>query len=98
MTSPSSEAFEIAKVFHPGWKFLKRGARALHARNCHQILGPNLKDPVDFVICWTKDGKATGGTGQALRIAENYSIPIWNLQRADHLRTAKEQLKAGNIC
>ena len=45
------------------------------------MLGPELMDPVNFIVCWTKDGKATGGTGQALRIAADpaYAIPIFNL-------------------
>lgn len=92
MTSPSAEAFEIAEVFHPRWPYISRGARTLHARNSHQILGPQLNDPVDFVICWTKDGKFSGGTGQALRIADSYRIPIWNLKKEDDLVYVKEEL------
>jgi hypothetical protein len=49
------------------------------ARNCQQVLGQNLNLPVDFVVCWTKDGGKTGGTGQALRIADDLNIPIYNL-------------------
>src|SRR5665213_2210255 len=66
---PSPEAFEMAAAFHPAWSRCGRGARALHARNCHQILGRDLKTPVEFVVCWTKGGKLVGGTAQALRIA-----------------------------
>lgn len=29
-------------------------------------------------MCWTPEGKITGGTGQALRIAKHYEIPILN--------------------
>lgn len=32
-----------------------------------------------FVVCWTADGKASGGTGQALRVASAYDVPIFNL-------------------
>ena len=35
--------------------------------------------PSNFVVCYTPDGKASGGTGQAIRIAEYYNIPIYNL-------------------
>ena len=34
--------------------------------------------PVEFVVCYTKGGKRTGGTGQALRLAEILSIPIYD--------------------
>lgn len=76
---PSAEAFVMAAEFHPAWERCSRGARALHARNCHQVLGPNLDEPVAMVVCWTKGGLRGGGTGQALRIAEAHSIPIFDL-------------------
>lgn len=76
---PATNAFDIAKEFHPKWGELSQGARKLHARNVHQILGKDLHTPSKFVICWTKDGKASGGTRQAMRIADHYNIPIFNL-------------------
>jgi hypothetical protein len=76
---PSPEAFEVAREFHPAWDRCSRGARALHARNIHQILGPDLNDPVGMVVCWTRNGGRSGGTGQALRLATAYSIPIHDL-------------------
>lgn len=76
---PVPAAFKMAEEFHPGWKFLNQGMKKLHARNCHQVLGYSLDDPVEFVLCWTHDGTAKGGTGQALRLAEAHKIPIYNL-------------------
>lgn len=69
---------DLVKTYHPkpgalsdaGWKFM--------SRNSYQVLGRDLKTPVEFVLCWTRDGKASGGTGQALRIAKDYKIPIFN--------------------
>ena len=75
----SPEALKIAEQFHPAWGRLNQAAKKLMARNCHQVLGNALNDPVDFVIAWTKDGKASGGTGQAIRIANHYNIPVYNL-------------------
>jgi hypothetical protein len=75
----SREAFDMAAKFHPNWAACSSYAMALHARNCHIVLGKYLDDPVNFIVCWTKDGKASGGTGQALRIAEAYKIPVFNL-------------------
>lgn len=77
--TPSKESFEMASKYHPNWYRLSIGARKLMARNCHQVLGQDLKTPVKFIVCWTKDGDATGGTGQALRMAINLNIPIYNL-------------------
>lgn len=68
-----------ASVFHPAWHKLKPEARQLHARNSAIMLGAQLDDPVKFVCCWTRDGEAVGGTGQALRIAAAYRIPVFNL-------------------
>lgn len=81
VSEPQPEAFEIARRFHPAWDQLSRGAMALHARNVHQILGPDVSDPIlsRFVICWTKDAKGGGGTGQALRIAKHFEVPVFDL-------------------
>lgn len=83
-----TDAFEIAKDFHPAWGNLSQGAKRLHARNCYQVLGDSLKDPADFVLCWTEDGcishktrtKDTGGTGMAISIAEHYGVPVINMK------------------
>lgn len=72
-------AFNIAENFHPRWNSLSDFAKRLMARNVLQVLGQDLNSPVDFVVCYTHDGLASGGTGQALRIAESYNIPIFNL-------------------
>lgn len=75
----SAEAIEIAKKFHPAWDKLTRGGQALHARNAYILLGEKLDSPSDLVICWTPGGKITGGTGQALRMAQAYNVPVINL-------------------
>lgn len=76
---PTPEAFVMAAKFHPAWHKCKRGARALHARNCHQVLGHDLATPSSLVICWTKDAAGGGGTGQAIRIAKAHNITIHDL-------------------
>jgi hypothetical protein len=95
--TPTNDAFILAARFHPHWKKLKEGAKKLHARNGHQILGADLQSPVSFVICWTEDGLASGGTGQALRIAHEWKIPVFNLfnpndksQLSEFLRVIKD--------
>ncbi len=86
-------AFNIVRQFHPYWHNLKQGARRLQARNSHQVLGNDLSTPSDFIICWTKKGKGQGGTGQALRIAKHYSIPIFDCGKYDHSNDIKINLK-----
>ena len=74
-----NEAFDMAAQFHPAWERCSEAAMKMHARNCMQVLGANRADPVDFVICWTPGGRASGGTGQALRIAKSHGITIMDL-------------------
>jgi hypothetical protein len=71
--------FNHASKYHPKWDSLSRGAQQLHARNSAIVLGADLQTPVRFIVCWTPGGAVTGGTGQALRIAADYSIPVFNL-------------------
>ncbi len=87
---PTREAYELAASVHPAWWRCSDRAKALHARNSHEILGADLDDPVSFVVCWTRDGsldgasRDSGGTGQALRVANLYSVTVFNLFRPDH--------------
>lgn len=92
-TTPQSEAYPIAEQFHPNWARCSMTARMMHARNVHQILGPDVTQPIlsRFVICWTYRGHGGGGTGQALRIARHYNVPIFDLaNQADY-----ERIEAG---
>lgn len=73
---------EHAAMFHPAWDKLDLTAQALHARNSAIMLGDWLDDPVSFVVCWTPDAAIKGGTGQALRIAGAYGVPVFNLAEA----------------
>ena len=77
--SCTNEAEYLASKFHPNWNACKPYVRRLMGRNAMIILGRLLDDKVDFVICWTKDGKDSGGTGHALRIAQDRNINIYNL-------------------
>lgn len=78
-----AKSIEIAKKYHPSWFYLSDAGKKLMTRNTFQILGNNLQTPVRFVICWTQGGGIKGGTGQAMRIAKDYAIPIFNLYNKD---------------
>ena len=83
-------AEEMARKHHPAWDRCGRDARAFHTRNTFQILG--FEGLSEFVVCWTKDGKASGGTGQALRLAKHFKIPIVNMYHYPTERKVKQRL------
>lgn len=78
-----AQAQAIAARTHPKWEACSQGARALHTRNIPQVLGEKLDRLTDFILCWTIDGKATGGTGQALRLGAEKGATIVNLKNTD---------------
>lgn len=96
---PSAGALALAGEVHPAWHRCSSYVRALHARNCHQVLGAGLEDPVRFVCCWTPDGsldgssREAGGTGQALRVAVRFGVPVVNLARPGHRRAVESFLR-----
>lgn len=86
---PSPEAFRVASRVHPAWEALSPTVRRLHARNVHQVLGPDCRSPSSFIVCWTVDGavdrtsRETGGTGQAIRVAASVRVRVINMARPD---------------
>jgi hypothetical protein len=95
-----AETERIASEVHPAWDRCNEWARGMHSRNCHQILGYDLKSPVDAVICWTPNGKIQGGTATAIRIALKYNIPVFNLGTKDKesvLQSIKKLLEDGVV-
>ena len=78
------EITELAKSVVGHWHNCGPYARGMHQRNVHQILGYELNDPVDAVICWTPNGNVVGGTATALKLAMKAGIPIFNLGRPDN--------------
>lgn len=92
----SSDAHDLAKKYHPRWDILSASAKKLMIRNCYQVLGYGLNTPVDFVVCWTNDGKASGGTGQAIRIANDYKIAVYNLYNKEDIARLTNLFKGDN--
>jgi len=86
---------DLAIQHHPNFRGLTQGAKKMMIRNSAQIIG--LEDsckPSSFVICWTKDGKIAGGTGQALRVSKSLDIPIVNLAIYDDYVMTKDYLNS----
>ena len=84
------EITELAKSVVGHWHNCGPYARGMHQRNVHQILGYELNDPVDAVICWTPNGNVVGGTATALKLAMKAGIPIFNLGRPDNKAVLQE--------
>lgn len=106
-TPAYSLAYRIAEYTHPAWRWLPEWMRELHTRNVFQVLGSRAAEPTEFMVCWTPDGaerssetsKKTGGTGTAIRIADAFGVPVFNLQREDTIQRLEEYLniKIGRI-
>lgn len=68
-----TQAYASVLKLHPSGNMLKDSVMRLHARNY------NIIKDAEFMICWSPNGLEIGGTGQAIRIANDLKVPIWNL-------------------
>ena len=98
-------ASQMAAMSHPAWDRCASFARALHTRNCFQVMGNDLDSPSSFMICWTPDGAVTpgecsirtGGTGTAIRIAHMNGVEVFNLKRDDHFQRLFDWVKSQGV-
>lgn len=87
----STLQIQLVRELHPAYDKLSPGAWLLMRRNVCQIMGETPKSPLsNAVVCWTKDGGPTGGTGMAIRLARKMDIPIINMQKP--LRQTAEEV------
>lgn len=75
---------------HPNWMYLSDTVKKLICRDAYQVLGEDLSIPSDFVVCYTPGGSGSGGTGQAIRIANNYNIPVFDFGKFSDLHEAEQ--------
>jgi hypothetical protein len=76
---------------YPAWDEMNPYTRSIMSRNTCQVLGYKCRKPSQCLICWTPDGaesgedtnRSTGGTGQAIRVAEKFDVPVYNLANSD---------------
>lgn len=98
---PNPGHFAKAEIALSHWDRLSQGAKRLHARNVGQVLGSNIETPVDFVLCWTQDGATTrskctsktGGTGTAIKLADDAKIPVINLSTYSNVEELEKDIK-----
>lgn len=101
----TAEALSLAQTLHPAWEALGQGPRKMHARNCFQVLGQALNEPVDFVVCWTPDGcesektrtRKTGGTATGIVLALRRNRPVFNLKNSSAREALNELLTSKSI-
>jgi hypothetical protein len=86
---------DIAIEHYPrSWHALREPVKRLMTRNSAQILGRGIGEPISaFVICWTPEGKGGGGTGQAIRVARSYGVPVYDLFKPEDREMVKKICK-----
>jgi hypothetical protein len=96
-----STASKLAEDYHPDFYGLNEEGQKLIIRDTYQVLGYDLHTPCRFLVCWTEDAcisaeqrsSRTGGTGQAITIASNLAIPIYNIRILSHREKFVDWLK-----
>ena len=66
----------IMRQLHPAPHRLSSFAKMCHVRNIQIVLGEDLTQPVDFVVCWTPNAEDIGGTAMGIKVARKYNIPV----------------------
>ena len=74
-----AKLYPFAAAHHDAWERCSPAVRKLHARNVAIVGGVPNGEPVRAVICWSEGGRATGGTGLAIRLANSAGVPVFNL-------------------
>lgn len=95
---PSESAIDFSRKLFPHFPGASRGTRLMISRNMHQVLGqqPHISTKSEFIICWTENGKPSGGTRYAIKAAEYFNIPVFNLKNENEvikLATLIEQIE-----
>jgi hypothetical protein len=88
------QASQMAASVHPAWYNCNDAARRLHTRNVFQVFGLNLNEPSKLLLCWTRGGRAVGGTRTAIVLAEKYCVPVINLADEQYINIAPVDLLA----
>lgn len=101
------EAIDFVKKYCPEYNSLVRGKQAQLIVVARLMLGINLNEPVDFVVCHTKNGYGIGEMALLIKVAREYNIPVfdsgyYNEYESDDMEEQlkvfiKEQLKKRRV-
>jgi hypothetical protein len=72
-------SWRLVLSVHPAPEHVIKKYQKVLGRNPYQLLGYDLDEKSEFVVCWTPGGKAVGGTAVNIKLAEIYDIPVFNL-------------------
>lgn len=92
----SPESVASVNDLHPCPSRLSVGAFKCIERDYFQVAGLSGEPVSEFVVCWTSDGKASGGTGQAIRVAESLGVPVYNLFNISDKKALIARIRALN--
>lgn len=100
-TGTSSVYFHFARKLNPGFLMLPLLEKQWEVVANTLVYGSTGSDLAKMLICWTEDGatcpgeftRSTGHTARYLKTAYAAGVPIFNLQRADHLKKIQGWLK-----
>lgn len=94
---PTVEIADIAARYHPAWEKLNDTVKLLMCRNTTIVLGTDLASHAKMVVCWTEGGKLIGGTSHAMRVADAFGIPVFNIALPeDQVKLCKFVLQFGD--
>lgn len=85
------ECLAIARHFATGFDQLKPAIQSFMGKNVRLILGNKNQSLIQFLVCYTEDGaestkevtSRTGICGHAIKVADYYNIPVFNLKHPD---------------
>lgn len=95
----SPEVMAIAKHFSDTWDTLKLPIQGFLGKNVRVLLGEKTKSIAMFLVVHSEDGaehirevtSRTGSVGHAIKIANHFNIPVFNLQKQDALTRLYQQ-------
>lgn len=103
--STAAEAERYASTLHLMWHRVSRAAQLLLTRDVFEVLGADLRSPVDFLVCWAPNpvldaagrvANCDGGTGLAVRLAYRERIEIVHLGLDGHRARLRRLLAAAD--
>lgn len=87
------EASKIILETHPNPNYLSPSVVTLHSRSCYILMGEDLRTPSDFVVYYRPLNVYKGGTTMAIKLADHFNIPSYNLADKEELEMFKEDLE-----
>lgn len=102
-TFADKQAYEAACYYAPKFSSFPPGVRCIRANAVYALLGKEIKNPSNFILCWTECGseaitkdtdfKKIGNAGVFFTMGKDLNIPIYNIKNKDSVQKLAEYLK-----